>query len=163
MPSPSAITILQHFMSTPFPTTWSPPEPLRIALWQRALLLVVGLALGCLLVTAALLPPSEYGMGTHQQLGLPPCSFVMWFDLRCPACGMTTSWAHLMRGQIIRSAVANTGGCLLGIFAALSTPWLLASAIRGRWLFGPLSPEVTLWVFGSIFLVTLVQWAWRIL
>jgi hypothetical protein len=85
--------------------------------WQRVLLIFTGCVLVSLLITAACLPPSANGMGTHQQLGLPPCSMVMFFDMRCPACGMTTSWAHLMRGQIVQSAHANTGGLMLALFA----------------------------------------------
>ena len=35
-------------------------------------------------------------MGTHQQLGLPPCNFVTLTGYPCPACGMTTSFALLV-------------------------------------------------------------------
>ncbi|WP_425616348.1 DUF2752 domain-containing protein [Anatilimnocola sp. NA78] len=149
-------------MGSPFPATWSPADGIRIATWQRAALLGVGLVLGGLLVTAAMLPPSQYGLGTHQSLGLPPCSFIVWFGIRCPACGMTTSWAHLMRGQVIQSAMANTGGCLLGMMAVLGTPWMLASGLRGRWLFGPLAAEWLLVSIGTIFAITTVQWLWRV-
>jgi len=149
-------------MSSPFPATWSPSHGIRIALWQRAALLVVGLVLGGMLITAAMLPPNRYGMGTHQALGLPPCSFIMWFEIRCPACGMTTSWAHLMRGQLIQSAQANTGGFLLGVMAALGSPWMLASAVRGRWLFGPVTAEWLVIIFGIVFGITTVQWLWRV-
>ncbi len=35
------------------------------------------------------LEPDAKGYGTHQQLGLPPCSSILLFGSKCPACGMT--------------------------------------------------------------------------
>lgn len=130
--------------------------------WQRLLLIFTGCVLVSLLITAACLPPSANGMGTHQQLGLPPCSMVMFFDMRCPACGMTTSWAHLMRGQIVQSAHANTGGLMLALFALIGGPWMLASATVGRWWLGMLDPIWVLAAGSLIFAVTTAQWAWRV-
>ena len=34
--------------------------------------------------------------GTHQQLGLPPCPSVAFFDRPCFGCGMTTSITSLL-------------------------------------------------------------------
>lgn len=126
------------------------------------MLLAAGLVLGSLLVTAAILSPNRRGMGTHQQLGLPPCSFVIWFEMRCPACGMTTSWSHLMRGQVIQAMHANTGGLLLGLLALTGTPWMLTSAVLGRWWLGELRPEWVVIGGGTVFSVSLVQWLWRL-
>jgi hypothetical protein len=143
---------------------WPSPAPAeRIGLWQRLILFLVGATLATLLVTAACLPPNPYGMGTHQRLGLPPCSFVIWFGIRCPACGMTTSWAHLMRGHILQSAQVNTGGMLLGLAALAGAPWMLGSAVRGRWWIGPLDPQWLLIGGGIIFLITSAQWCWRLM
>src|SRR5947209_2100708 len=69
-----------------------PPRPagvLRLPLVQRLALVTAGTVLIGLLATAACLTPSPRGMGTHQQLGLPPCTVVQWFGVRCPSCGMT--------------------------------------------------------------------------
>ena len=56
-------------------------------------------AIGLLLPLGAAvrLQPAREGLGTHQQLGLPPCTFRVLFDRPCPSCGMSTSWAHLVR------------------------------------------------------------------
>lgn len=142
------------------PAPWSVVPPL--AAWQRVMLLFVGLTLVALLVTAACLPPSPQGMGTHQRLGLPPCSFILWFGQRCPACGMTTSWAHLMRGHVLQSAHANTGGMLLALYALGLAPWMITSAVRGRWWLGPLEPHWILVGGSLVFLVTTAQWCWRV-
>lgn len=144
----------------PFADSW--PRGPGLRLWQRTMLIGAGLVLVSLLVTAARLPPNPLGMGTHQGLGLPPCSFVMWFGKRCPACGMTTSWAHLMRGQLLQAAHSNTGGLMLGLYALVLGPWMIVSAVRGRWWIGPLDPQWILLGGGLVFLVTTAQWCWRV-
>ncbi|NBO19844.1 MAG: DUF2752 domain-containing protein, partial [Proteobacteria bacterium] len=45
------------------------------------------------------LTPDARGLGTHEQLGLPPCGFYLWYGLPCPSCGMTTSWPHFLTRQ----------------------------------------------------------------
>jgi hypothetical protein len=135
----------------------------RIVLWQRFMLFTAGVILVALLITAACLPPNPSGMGTHQGLGLPPCSFILWFGQRCPACGMTTSWAYLLRGQVLLSAQTNTGGMLLAMFSIALAPWMVTSAVRGRWWIGPLDSQ---WILAGgvlVFMVTSAQWIWRVL
>lgn len=85
----------------------------------RGFTLLVGIVPLCLLMTASQLHPSEQGLGTHQQLGLPPCSSRIMFGIRCPACGMTTSWAHFTQGHWWQSVQVNVGGFLLAIVACL--------------------------------------------
>ena len=69
---------------------------------------------------------------THRQLGLPPCTFYTLTGLPCPSCGMTTSFALLMHGDLGNSLRANAAGTLLAAFALALIPWSLASAARGR-------------------------------
>src|SRR5262245_15153515 len=102
---------------------WLWPAPLTVA--ARCFALLAGLALAAMLAVAVWLTPNERGFGTHQQLGLPECSVLAAFHIRCPACGMTTSWAYTVRGQLWRAATANCGGMLLAIGAILLAPWLL--------------------------------------
>jgi hypothetical protein len=101
-------------------------------------------------------------MGTHQQLGLPPCTSVQWFGIRCPSCGMTTSWSHLVRGNVLSAFRVNAGGALLGAAALVCSPWLLVSAARGRWLMAPPHEGVTLAVGLTIVTVTVIDWALRV-
>lgn len=130
---------------------------------QRVALVVPALALLALLVSAGTMTPDERGHGTHQQLGLPPCTFYVIFQRPCPACGMTTSWAWLLRGEIGRALVANAGGMLLACVSLVGTAWLLVSAFRGRWFGGRPSEWALVCVFGLVSLVTAVQWIWRLL
>jgi hypothetical protein len=129
---------------------------------HRLVLLAAGALLLGLLATAAWLTPNPRGMGTHQQLGLPPCTIVAWYGVPCPSCGMTTAWAHLLRGQPIAAARANAGGALLGLLAAVCGPWLFGSGLTGRWLIGPPREGLTLAAGLAIVVVTLAQWTLRL-
>lgn len=129
---------------------------------ERCVAICAGLGLVTLLGIAAWLTPERKGMGTHQQLGLPPCSFVMWFGERCPACGMTTSWSCLMRGRIGSGLQANPGGLLLGLVALVSGPWLTLSGVLGRWFGGIPRESVLLAVALAITGVTVTHWMVRL-
>ena len=136
-------------------------RPLR---WfQRIGLAALAAALVAVLVTARTLSPDDRGHGTHEQLGLPPCTFYLIFRRPCPACGMTTSWAWLLRGNVVRAMAANAGGALLAMLSIAAAPWMLISAIRGRWFVG-LPGD---WTFAGIALavsaVTAGQWIWRMM
>src|SRR5690606_37804325 len=65
------------------------------------------------LVTAASLTPSPEGTGTHTQLGLPSCGFLMFTGFPCPGCGMTTAFAHMMRLEVVQAWSANPFGIVL--------------------------------------------------
>jgi hypothetical protein len=134
----------------------------RLALGLRLSLLSLGLVLLALLATAASLEPRASGLGTHEQLGLPPCTFYTWYRRRCPSCGMTTAWSHAVRGQIPAALRANVGGTLLAALAVAAAGWSLLSALGGRWL--PGRPSDTLLVAASAVIVgvTLIDWAWRL-
>jgi hypothetical protein len=124
---------------------------------------ILGFALAVPLAVASRLEPSPLNMGTHEQLGLPPCSVVVLFGHRCPACGMTTAWAHLVRGHGMEAFRANVGGALLGILDLVAVPWLLVSSLRGRWLGWVPDMTVLAWVLGGIMVVTLVDWVVRLI
>jgi hypothetical protein len=126
------------------------------------ILVGVGGGLLALLAVAAMLQPSPLGYGTHQQLGLPPCSFSEIFGIRCPSCGMTTSWAYFVRGQLLPSLRANSGGTLLGMLAALMGPWFLVSGVQGRWSIGRPDERIAIVLAVSIVLVTIVDWCLRL-
>ena len=82
------------------------------------------LAAGCLavLVTAATLTPSPDGFGTHRGLGLAECAFLARTGLPCPACGMTTSFAWFVRGNLAASLYVQPMGTVLAVLAA-ATVW----------------------------------------
>jgi len=114
-------------------------------------------------ILASALEPDKRGHGTHQQLGLPPCTFRVLFGRRCPSCGMTTAWAHLARGQLVPALQANVGGTLLGLLDLAAGAWSLLSAAWGRWLGWMPNSGVLAWVAAAIVLITLVDWGYRLL
>jgi hypothetical protein len=73
------------------------------------------------------------GRGTHQQFGLPPCVILTLTKLPCPTCGMTTSFAHFVRGRWRESAEANTSGFLMAVMSLCFLPWSLISLFRREW------------------------------
>lgn len=93
------------------------------------LVALLALAVPC---AARTLEPHPQGLGTHVALGLPPCAFLDWLELPCPTCGMTTAFALLARGELLRSLQAHPLG--LPLFAAtLLMPLLsLRYALRGE-------------------------------
>lgn len=138
------------------------PRPAAFGPAARLGLLAAGTALAGLLLIAANLRPESKGYGTHEQLGLPPCTFMTLFNRPCPSCGMTTSWAEMMHGRPLEAFRTNAGGALLALVALAATPWLLLSALAGRWL-GPLPGDRAL-VMGAlaVLAVTLLDWARRL-
>ena len=116
-----------------------------------------------LLAVAAWLEPSPTGIGTHQQLGLPPCTFWMLFGRPCPTCGMTTSWAHLVRGQCgerlagqRRRRVAGDAGHR-GRALAAGLGW------RGSWIGVSPNGTAAACIATTILAVTLIDWVIRLL
>jgi hypothetical protein len=68
----------------------------------------------------------------------------------------------MMRGQVVSAVRANSGGALLAAVAAVCGPWMLASGIWGRWLWGPPREFPTLVVGCAIIVTTLIDWSVRL-
>ncbi len=114
-------------------------------------------------VTACVLNPDPAGMGTHQQLGLPPCAFLRVTGMVCPQCGLTTSFALLVRGRTGEALRANPAGPALALMLLTTWPWLLVSVIFRRWTVFSDPSGVLLKLVLGWFLLTLIQWVPRIL
>ena len=116
----------------------TPGVPPRLAWVVRILLVGMALVFTVVLTLAFTLNPYDADgnprtMATHTQLGLPPCNFVTLTGKPCPACGMTTSFALLMKGDLLNSAKANWVGTGLAATCLLCVPWAVGSAMRGRY------------------------------
>ena len=138
-------------------------ERRAIPWWLRGILVVAGAILATLLYTAFTLDPSPRGYGTHRQLGLPPCTLVQTMGLRCPSCGMTTSWACLTKGQILPAFAMNAGGALFGVYSIFLAPYFIGSGLSGRWIWRRPNEWAVLFVGGSVLLTTLIDWTFRVL
>ena len=151
-------------MNQPVPLIYAPLRP-PARVGQTGRLLAAAAAAGCLgvLIIALWLDPSGSGIGTHERLGLQPCGWAARGGLPCPSCGMTTSFAWLVRGHLAASFYVQPMGAILGLITAM-TFWaslyiaitakpahrLLQMVPAGYWL-------VPLMLFG------LLAWGWKIL
>ena len=142
--------------------SWPLWYPWPLAWYERVPLVLVGAVLVILLGVSLRLTPDPAGLGTHHQLGLPMCSVRQFLGIRCPSCGMTTSWSHMVRGQVLSAVQANSGGALLALAAAMCGPWLVTSGVRGRWLIGRPAEEIVVVAGITIIVVTLIQWTLRL-
>ena len=130
---------------------------------ERSLLAGWSLVLVAGFLMARGLEPDPRGYGTHEQFGLPACTFLETSGLPCPSCGMTTSFAYLARGRLVDAARANLAGCALAIVCAAQIPWAWFSILRGRlWLVRRLDAWFV-WTVTGLTLVAAVHWIWRIL
>lgn len=71
---------------------------------------------------ARAITPAASGIGTHEQLGLPPCGVYAFFSLPCPACGLTTAFAHLAHLDIQASLRVHPLGLPLFLLTLLALP-----------------------------------------
>ena len=83
------------------------------------------------LAAAATIEPDVRGYGTHTQLGLPPCGFLLLTGSPCPGCGLTTAFAHGIRGHWALAAAANPLGLALFLVVCVSIPIGVTAAVRG--------------------------------
>lgn len=125
-----------------------PPKRRHLAWWVRGILLAIAAAWVGVFWIATRLDPYRDGrvwfQETHTQLGLPPCTFKTFTGgMPCPSCGMTTSFALLVRGDLWHSLQANAAGTSLALFGMIFVLWAVASVARGRML-GIESVELTL-------------------
>ena len=112
---------------------------------------------------AVWLEPDPRGFGTHQKLGLPECGIRAMFGTPCPSCGMTTSFAHFVRGHWIRAAESNLAGLALALICTIQIPWCWWSAYRGS-LWKVTNPEVALlWLLLPLMGLGIVHWALRLI
>lgn len=88
--------------------------------WGRVYAAGVAAVAVALLIVAARLTPNDRHMGTHRQLGLPPCGFVAMTGLPCPTCGMTTAFACVTRGHLRAALRAQVAGTFLAIGTAIA-------------------------------------------
>ncbi len=137
-------------------------RPVEIAPRRRLLGLLMLVAAGVLLAVAARLQPDARGVGTHEQLGFLPCGFLLKTGLPCPTCGMTTAFAHAVRGRFIRAFLAQPAGLAFALLTG-------AAGGVGAWMaVGGRLPELwlqrlpQLWFLWMALTVFLVGWAFKL-
>ena len=129
---------------------------------RRLIGVVVMIVTGTILGIAAWLTPATEGHGTHEQLGLQPCSWVARFDMPCPTCGMTTAFTHAANGNFVQSFTTQPMGFILVVLTAAG--FLLSSyvAMTGSTIgayFAPIWNARTVWILVALFLAA---WVYKI-
>ncbi len=130
---------------------------------RRLHALGVGLVATTLLGLALFLNPAPDGVGTHQQLGLPTCGWILAADVPCPTCGMTTAWSHTVRGELTSAFVAQPFGMLLAFTAVVVAIGGLVTASTGysfRWILYRFSPTKVIILLASL---AILSWVFKIL
>ena len=123
----------------------------------------VALCAAAILGAAAYLKPSPEGLGTHTQLYMPECGWIMLMDLPCPTCGMTTAFAHAADGHLVASLATQPLGAILAIataIALLSGVYVAATGSQVAVLFGRLCTRRAAWILSA---VAVGAWIYKIL
>lgn len=120
---------------------------------------------GAVLVVAAWLEPAPAGLGTHRQLGLPPCTFHALTGVPCPMCGATTTFALMADGRIVDGLTNHptAGSLFLACVAVVGIAGAEAVWPTGRW--GRLGEAAEPWsgLIAAGFLTALMAgWTWKI-
>jgi hypothetical protein len=138
------------------------PSPATVPTVER--LLAGGVSAGCfaLLGVAASLTPESAGHGTHQQLGLPPCGWLLATGYPCPTCGMTTAFAASAEGDLLGAMMTQPIGASLAVATAVAFWIALHIAVFGSRLgsvVGRLWRPRWLWIFAGAWAAS---WAYKI-
>ncbi len=118
------------------------------------------------LVTAAAVTPRSSGFGTHEELGLPPCGWLMATGSPCPSCGMTTSFSLLAHGEPLEAVRTNPMGVVLAVLAAVvfwgAAHAALTGARMGVWKGwgGGIKTGRLWWTIGGLWALS---WAYKVM
>ncbi len=108
------------------------PVLVRHRATQRCTALIVALVAAAVLALAGWLQPDPSGMGTHAQLGFPPCTWPSAWGIPCPTCGMTTSFALTVRGRWLAAFLAQPVGFLAAVGTIAIVVLAGREAVTGR-------------------------------
>src|SRR5438128_2657365 len=116
------------------PAIYSGPTPApSLGYGARSVAWLVAAACLGVLLTAAWLPPSPEGIATHTRTpGMHECQFLARTGLPCPSCGMTTSFAWFVRGNLLASLWVQPMGTALAALTAVAFWAALYIGITGK-------------------------------
>lgn len=115
-----------------------------------------------LLVLSRLLHPSTRGVGTHEQLGLPPCLFLKLTGIPCPSCGLTTSFSHAVRLHFYESFITQPFGLIACLLTFLLIPTILILMWRQVPWDAPFQAFTNKKMFYAALVIYLAAWAYKI-
>lgn len=136
--------------------------PVRVSIGERLTAAFLATLALTVLIVAWRLTPDPSGAGTHQQLGLPACGWLVASGYPCPTCGMTTAFAAAAHGDPWRAIVSQPLGALLAVGTAVFFWASLHVAVFGSQLgraAGRLLSGKILW---TALVVFLLAWGYKI-
>jgi hypothetical protein len=122
---------------------------------------VAGLS-AAVVAIARVLRPVSGGQGTHEQLGLPPCTFHELTGHGCPGCGLTTAFAYMARGDVGAAFDANPIGVLLFAAVALAIPLAIYRVVRPKPIDDVLTSRWPMIVLVGLFTLMTLTWVVRL-
>lgn len=140
----------------------SPQSRRALTRTQRLLTVLLGAGIVVVFGIAGWLKPDLRGFGTHQQLGMPPCTFRTLTGVNCPHCGLTTSFSWFVRGQFDNSMKANPAGLILASASVVILIWSIVVSIRGTFVITHEPGRDMLIGFGIWVLVSVLVWCFRL-
>lgn len=153
-------------MDESLPIIYAPrrTDPARLGTTARMIALAAAAACLAVLTVAALATPNPSGVGTHaSSLHLQPCHFLASTGLPCPGCGMTTSFAWFVRGNLLASVYVQPMGAALAAVAC-ATVWVgLYIAVTGRPVYRLSRLVPARYYLVPLFALGLLAWGWKIL
>ncbi len=123
---------------------------------------VAAATLAGLLVLALAMRPDERGYGTHEQLGLRPCLPMEMWEVPCPGCGVTTSVAMAVRGDLLGSLLNQPFGFLMALVFVAIAVWAPLAHFLGRDLWRDVqSIRIGTWTKALVIFVAL-SWVYKL-
>ena len=123
--------------------------------------MAVALGCGTVMGIAAWLTPSPDGLGTHTELGLNRCLWIEMWNLPCPGCGMTTSFAHFAHGQLLGSFYVQPMGMVLAVLTTAAFWVGLYMAFTGKPALRLLKIVPARYYFLPLMLFGVAAWGWK--
>lgn len=137
--------------------------PVRLGVWGRLWSAFVAASCLAVLVVATRVQPSPTGVGSHaDSLGLNECQWLQQAGVPCPSCGMTTAFAHFVRGNLPASVYVQPMGALLAAAAGCCVLGGAYAAASGRPAHRLLRLLPGRYYLFPTLLFALAAWAWKI-
>lgn len=123
-------------------------------LFERFLWLMISLVAITLISFSVWLDPDPAGHGTHEQLGLPPCGLVAVYDMPCPSCGFTTTFALAAHFRFIDAIINQPFGFLIFLGTVISIPVGYKVVVKKY----SVLVHTHRWPWRTIIILTIVGW-----
>lgn len=148
----TATTPARKFLVAPFGKPWEHWIVIGFAVASCAALVALGL----------FVHPDPRGFGTHEQLGLPSCKPMLWWNVPCPGCGVTTSVALAAHGHPWDAIVNQPFGFVVALALPAFVLWAFVNALRGRDLAAELG-RLRLGILGGVLVGTMAaSWVYKL-